>query len=53
MFTVYVLKSLKNGERYVGFASKPLPTRLDWHRWGLTAWTWQNGPFELIYKEEF
>ena len=51
-FAVYVLKSLKNGKCYVGSTSKELTKRLDWHRWGLTAWTRQNGPFELLYSEE-
>ena len=51
-FTVYVLKSLKNGKQYVGSTSKNLKTRLDWHRWDMSAWTKQNGPFELLYSEE-
>jgi putative endonuclease len=53
MFTVYVLRSLKNEKRYVGFTSKELSVRLDWHRSGLTAWTKQNNPFELIHSEEY
>ena len=53
MFTVYVLRSLKNGKRYVGFTSKELFQRLKWHDWGLTAWTRQNGPFEAIHSETF
>ena len=52
MYTVYVLKSLKNGKKYVGMTSKNLSQRLDWHRWGLTSWTRQNGPFKLIYSEQ-
>jgi putative endonuclease len=52
MCTVDVLKSFKNGKRYVGFTSKSISTRLNWHRWGLTAWTKQNGPFQLIYSEQ-
>ena len=51
-YTIYVLKSQKNGKQYVGFTSKGLKTRIDWHRWGLTAWTKHNGPFELLYFEE-
>ena len=53
MFIVYVLRSQKNEKRYVGFTSKSLTQRLDWHRWGLTAWTKQNGPFDLLYSEEY
>ncbi len=51
MYIVYVLKSLKNNKRYIGFTSKKITQRLDWHRWGLTSWTRQNGPFELVYTE--
>jgi len=53
MHIVYALKSLKNGKRYVGYTSKDVSMRLDWHRWGLTSWTKQNGPFELIHIESF
>ena len=53
MYTVYVLRSSKNQKRYVGFTSKNLSQRLDWHRWGLTSWTRQNGPFDLVYSEKF
>ena len=53
MYTVYVLKSIKNTKRYIGFTTKPISKRLDWHRWGLTAWTKHNGPFELMHYEEF
>ena len=53
MYIVYVLKSLKNKKRYVGFSSKNISKRLDWHRWGLTSWTKQNGPFRLIYLENY
>ena len=51
-YTVYVLRNLKNGKQYVGSTSKDLSKQLDWHRWGLTAWTRQSGPFELVYFEE-
>ena len=53
MYTIYVLKSLKNSKRYIGFTSQEITKRLNWHRWGLTAWTRQNGPFELIYFEKY
>ncbi len=52
MFIVYVLKSQKNGKRYIGMTSKSINKRLDWHRWGLTSWTRQNRPFDLLYTEE-
>ena len=51
MVTVYVLKSTKNGKRYVGITTKPIDVRLSWHEQGLTRWTAQNGPFELVYQE--
>ncbi len=53
MYTVYVLRSEKNGKRYVGFTSVDIEKRLNWHKWGLTPWTRQNGPFELIYTETY
>ncbi len=53
MYTVYVLKSRKNNKRYVGYTTKTIEQRLTWHRWGLTAWTKQNGPFDLLCKEEY
>ena len=52
MITVYVLRSQKNGRRYVGSTSKSLKDRLDWHRQGASPWTRNNGPFELVHSEE-
>ena len=52
MCYIYVLKSLKNGKRYVG-STKILPEeRLKQHNYGSNRWTKQNGPFEMIYKEK-
>ncbi len=52
MYYVYVLKSSRNNKRYVG-STKLLPEqRLKQHNSGSNVWTRQNGPFELIYKEE-
>ena len=53
MFFAYVLKSLKNGKRYVGYTSKEPETRLMEHNKGCNSWTKQNGPFELIYQEAY
>jgi predicted GIY-YIG superfamily endonuclease len=25
---------------------------MSWHKWGTTAWTRQNGPFDLVYSEQ-
>ncbi len=52
MYTVYVLKSLKNGKRYVGFTSKSIKERFDWHKWGLSAWTRQQRPLVILYSEQ-
>lgn len=53
MYYVYVLKSLKNGKRYVGYTSKDPDTRFVEHVSGTNAWTRQNKPLELIYHESF
>jgi predicted GIY-YIG superfamily endonuclease len=51
MFIVYVLESLKNGKRYVGFTSKSAETRLAEHNRGCNKWARANRPFKLIYTE--
>ena len=53
LYTVYVLKSQKNGKRYVGITGESLEVRLAQHRSGSTQWTRQNDPFEIIYQETF
>jgi putative endonuclease len=53
MFTVYVLKSLKNGKRYVGYSGKTALARLDKHNRGGNKWTKINKPFILLYQEEY
>ena len=53
MAYVYVLKSLKNGKRYIGFTTKSLNERMHQHKSGSTKWTKHNGPFELVYQEEY
>jgi len=50
---VYVLRSLKNKKRYVGSTRLTPEVRLQQHHYGSNKWTKQNGPFELIYSEEF
>ncbi|MEW5758836.1 MAG: GIY-YIG nuclease family protein [Candidatus Omnitrophota bacterium] len=53
MYYVYVLKSLRNGKRYIS-STKNLPEdRLKQHNYGSNKWTKENGPFELIYKEQY
>jgi putative endonuclease len=53
MYSVYVLRSFKNGKHYVGFTSKEPEERLRQHHSGTSQWSRQNGPLELIYKEAF
>ena len=51
MFIVYVLKSLKNKKRYVGYTGRNLDLRLKEHNNGYSKFTKHNGPFEIYYKE--
>jgi putative endonuclease len=53
MYTVYVLKSLRNDKRYVGYTSKTVEVRLKEHNSGSNKFTSQNGPFTLIYTEDY
>ena len=51
-FTVYVLRSLRNGRHYVGFTSRPIEQRLEEHNRGYPrGWSSRNSPFEVIYQE--
>ena len=53
MFSVYVLKSLRNGKRYVGSTSKEPELRLKEHNSGSNSWTRQNGPFKILKTEVY
>ncbi len=53
MAYVYVLRSLKNNKRYVGYTAKAPLEKLAEHNSGATRWTRQNGPFVLLHVEEF
>ncbi|OGX08177.1 MAG: hypothetical protein A2Z88_03275 [Omnitrophica WOR_2 bacterium GWA2_47_8] len=53
MFYVYVLKSLKNGKRYIGYTSKLPLNRLKEHNSGSNKYTKGNLPYALIYEESF
>ena len=53
MFYIYVLRSLKNNKRYVGYTSKDVFVRLREHNRSCNRWTRQNKPFKLIYFEEY
>ncbi|TAL19739.1 GIY-YIG nuclease family protein [Patescibacteria group bacterium] len=50
MFFVYVLESLLDGKRYIGF-TKNLKKRLEEHQKGLSLSTKFRRPFKLIYFE--
>jgi len=51
-FTVYVLRSLRNGRHYVGFTSRRVEQRLEEHNRGYPrGWSSRNRPFEVIYQE--
>ncbi|OGN04418.1 MAG: hypothetical protein A2831_00950 [Candidatus Yanofskybacteria bacterium RIFCSPHIGHO2_01_FULL_44_17] len=53
MFYTYVLKSTKNGKRYIGQTSKDVSHRLNEHNIGSNAWTRINGPFFIVHFEEY
>lgn len=50
MFYTYVLESIKDGNRYIGF-TKDLKKRLDFHNRGLIKSTSSRVNFKLIYFE--
>ena len=53
MYYVYVLRSLKNNKKYIGYTSKTPEQRLKEHNKGDSSWTKQNRPFKLVYNEGF
>jgi len=53
MFTVYILKSLKNSKRYIGYTSKEALNRLHDHNTGSNKWTRENGSFITIHTEAY
>jgi len=53
MHYVYVLKSERNGRRYIGYTQKSPQERLNEHNSGKSEYTKRNGPFVLIRVEEF
>jgi putative endonuclease len=53
MYYVYYAKSLSNNKVYVGKTSKEPLLRIEEHNKGSNDWTKRNGPFKLIYYEEF
>jgi len=53
MLRIYVLKSLRNGKRYVGYTAKTAEKRLIEHNSGINTFIRQNRPFMLVYTEEY
>jgi len=53
VYSVYVLRSLRNGKRYVGYTGQEVRVRLRQHNRGQNRWAAQNGPFELLYVEQY
>ena len=51
MSFVYILKSLRNGKRYVGSTDSLPEDRLKKHNYGSNKFTRRNGPFKLIHQE--
>ena len=51
-YTVYVLRSLKDGKHYTGFTSD-LDRRLKEHNSGKTASTKRRRPFVVLYTETY
>ena len=52
MYYVYVLKSIKYLNRYIGSA-EDIGKRLEEHNRGRCRYTKGRRPWELVYKEEF
>jgi len=52
MFFVYILKSLKDKDLYIGYTSN-LRKRLEEHNSGLTRSTKNRAPFRLAYYEAY
>ena len=53
MYTVYVLRSLRNKKRYTGYTSKEALQRLSEHNQSCNKWTRDNKPFVVIHSEEY
>ena len=52
MFSVYIIKSLKDGERYLG-STNNINRRLREHNSGLVLSTKSRTPFTLVYCEVY
>ena len=52
LFSTYVLRSLTSGKFYIG-QTENLANRLWAHNAGLSPYTRNRGPWEMLYSEEF
>ncbi|HWB34186.1 MAG TPA: GIY-YIG nuclease family protein [Candidatus Paceibacterota bacterium] len=52
MYTVYILKSLSDGDHYVGMSGN-VTKRLSQHNSGVVRSTKSRTPFVLLYTENF
>ena len=52
MYYVYILKSLKDNEYYVGLTSN-IENRLEYHNKGRVKSTKHRTPFKIVYSEQF
>ena len=52
MYSVYILKSLKDGSFYIGCTSN-LPERIKVHNSGKTRSLKHKRPLEIVYKEDY
>ena len=53
IYYVYFLKSTKNQKVYCGQTTKKPEDRLKEHNQHTNKWTWENGPFVLVYYESY
>jgi len=53
MHFVYFAKSVTNGKVYVVKTEKDPKLRVKEHNMGSNQWTKRNGPFKLIYFEQY
>lgn len=51
MYCVYILRSLKNNKKYVGYTSKTPQERMEEHNSGTNQFTKGNRPYQLIHHE--
>jgi len=52
MFTVYIIKSDRNDRYYIGVTAD-LRRRLRYHNGGANRSTRKQGPWQVVYSEEF